>query len=154
MKFSDLGLLVIDEEQRFGVRHKERIKKFRTEVDVLTMTATPIPRTLHLSIIGVRDLSVIETPPENRYPVQTFVTEYSDQLVTETVQRELKRQGQVYFVFNRVQGIDAFAEGLQKLIPKRIAVGHGQMPAAKLERVMSDLEQKYDVLVSPLLSGG
>ena len=150
VKFHNLGLLIIDEEQRFGVRHKEKLKKLRLEVDVLTMTATPIPRTLHLSVIGVRDLSVIETPPENRYPVQTFVLEYSDQLVTEAIQRELKRQGQVYFVFNRVQGINAFAERLQKLVPPaRIAVGHGQMPEAKLERVMSDfLEQKYDVLVS------
>ncbi len=150
VKFHDLGLLIIDEEQRFGVRHKEKLKKLRLEVDVLTMTATPIPRTLHLSIIGARDLSVIETPPENRYPVQTFVLEYSDQLVTEAIQRELKRQGQVYFVFNRVQGINAFAEHLQKLVPgARIAVGHGQMPEARLEQVMSDfLEHKYDVLAS------
>ncbi|HHX87842.1 MAG TPA: DEAD/DEAH box helicase, partial [Firmicutes bacterium] len=150
VKFQNLGLLIIDEEQRFGVRHKEKLKKLRLEVDVLTMTATPIPRTLHLSIIGVRDLSVIETPPENRYPVQTFVMEYSDQLVTEAIQRELKRQGQVYFVFNRVQGISAFADRLQGLVPQaRIAVGHGQMPEARLEQVMNDfLEQKYDVQVS------
>ncbi len=150
VKFHDLGLLIIDEEQRFGVRHKEKIKKLRLEVDVLTMTATPIPRTMHLSVIGVRDLSVIETPPENRYPVQTFVLEYSDQLVTEAIRRELNRRGQVYFVFNRVQGINAFAERLQELVPKaRIAVGHGQMPETRLERVMNDfLEQKYDVLVS------
>ncbi|NMA92130.1 MAG: transcription-repair coupling factor [Firmicutes bacterium] len=150
VKFSDLGLLIIDEEQRFGVRHKERLKKMRLEVDVLTMTATPIPRTLHLSIVGVRDLSVIETPPENRYPVQTFVVEHSDQLIIEAIQREIKRQGQVYYVFNRVRGINAFAEYLSKLVPQaRIAVGHGQMAEARLEQVMSDfLDQKYDVLVS------
>ncbi len=150
VRFHDLGLLIVDEEQRFGVRHKEKLKQLRLEVDVLTMTATPIPRTLHLSIAGARDLSVIETPPENRYPVQTFVVEYSDQMVREAFQRELNRHGQVYFVFNRVRGIEAMAAHLQELLPAaRIAVGHGQMSERQLERVMNDfLEARYDILVS------
>lgn len=150
VRFHDLGLLIIDEEQRFGVRSKEKLKQMRLEVDVLAMTATPIPRTLHLSIVGARDLSVIETPPENRYPVQTFVVEYSDGLVREAVQRELNRQGQVYFVFNRVQGIEAMAAHLQDLFPSaRIAVGHGRMSEAHLEGVMNDfLDGRYDILVS------
>ncbi len=148
--FKDLGLLIIDEEQRFGVRHKEKLKKVRLNVDVLSMTATPIPRTLHLSLVGSRDLSIIETPPENRYPVQTFVVEYSDLLVKEAVQRELNRQGQVFFVYNRVKGIRAMANHLKKFLPDvRIAVAHGQMAEASLEQVMSDfLEKKYDVLLS------
>lgn len=150
VRFHDLGLLIIDEEQRFGVRHKEKLKQMRLEVDVLAMTATPIPRTLHLSMAGVRNLSVIETPPENRYPVQTFVVEYSDQLVWEAFQRELNRRGQVYFVFNRVRGIEAMAAHLQELFPAaRIAVGHGRMSERRLEKVMNDfLEERYDVLVS------
>ncbi|NLM22846.1 MAG: transcription-repair coupling factor [Firmicutes bacterium] len=150
VRFHDLGLLIIDEEQRFGVRHKEKLKRMRLEVDVLAMTATPIPRTLHLSLVGVRDLSVIETPPENRYPVQTFVVEYSEQLIREAIQRELNRRGQVYFVFNRIEGIEAMARQLQKMFPQaRLAVGHGRMSEAALERIMNDfLEGKYDILIS------
>lgn len=150
VKFNDLGLLIIDEEQRFGVRHKEKLKRMRLELDILTMTATPIPRTMHLSLAGARDLSIIETPPENRYPVQTFVVDYSEQLIREAIQRELNRQGQVYFVFNRVKGIDALAGQIKSLFPNaRIAVGHGQMSEAQLEKVMCDfLEKRSDILVS------
>ena len=105
MVFKDLGLLIIDEEQRFGVSHKEYLKKLREQVDVLTLSATPIPRTLHMSLVGVRDMSVIETPPENRLPIKTYVAEYNDRLVREAILRELERNGQVFFVHNRVQGI-------------------------------------------------
>lgn len=150
VKLQDLGLLIIDEEQRFGVRHKEKLKKLRLNVDVLAMTATPIPRTLHMSLVGARDLSVIETPPENRYPVQTFVVEYSENLVREAIQRELARDGQVYFVFNRVEGIEAVAKRIKDLFPGvPVAVGHGQMSESALEKVMSDfLEGGYKILVS------
>ena len=111
--FKDLGLLIVDEEQRFGVSHKEKLKRLKTNVDVLTLTATPIPRTLHMSMLGVRDLSVIETPPENRFPVQTYVVEYSPSLVREAIERELARGGQVYYLYNRVQGIHQMAEQIQ-----------------------------------------
>ncbi|MEW5785111.1 MAG: transcription-repair coupling factor [Bacillota bacterium] len=150
IRFHDLGMLIIDEEQRFGVRHKERLKQLRLDVDVLAMTATPIPRTLHLSLVGARDLSVIETPPEDRYPVQTYVAEYSELLVKEVIQRELSRQGQVYFVFNRVDGIKAIAKNIQALFPGvPVAVGHGQMPEADLERTMSEfLDGRYKILIS------
>lgn len=150
VRFKELGLLVIDEEQRFGVRHKEKLKKMRLNVDVLTMTATPIPRTLHLSLAGGRDLSIIETPPEERHPVQTYVVEYSDNLVRDAIIRELNRNGQVYFVYNRVQNIEQWAVKIQRLVPEaRIAVAHGQMLEADLERVMTDfLDKRYDVLVS------
>ncbi len=150
IKFNDLGLLIIDEEQRFGVRHKEKLKRLRLSVDVLAMTATPIPRTMHLSLVGVRDLSVIETPPENRYPVQTFVAEYSEHLVREAIQRELNRDGQVYFVFNRIAGIRAVARKIQSMFPSTaVAVGHGRMPESSLEQIMSDfIEGKYRILVS------
>ncbi len=150
VRFHDLGLLVVDEEQRFGVRHKEKIKMLKQNVDVLTMTATPIPRTLHMSLVGVRDMSVIETPPENRYPVQTYVLEYSDALVREAVQREVSRGGQVYFVHNRVQSIEKWAQKLRKLLPDiKIAVAHGQMAEERLEKVMLDfLEGEYDLLLS------
>lgn len=150
VRIPDLGLLIIDEEQRFGVRHKENLKKMRLDVDVLAMTATPIPRTMHLSLVGARDFSVIETPPENRYPVQTFVVEYSENLIKEAIQRELNRDGQVYFVFNRVEGIGAMAKRIQELFPGiPVAVGHGQMAETSLEQVMSDfLEGKYKILVS------
>jgi len=150
VKFHDLGLLIIDEEQRFGVRHKEKLKWMRLSVDVLAMTATPIPRTLHLSLVGVRDLSVIETPPENRYPVQTFVAEYSDHLVREAIQRELNRGGQVYFVFNRIAGIRNMAKKVQSMFPDvPVAVAHGRMPESTLEQIMSDfIEGAYRILVS------
>ncbi len=150
IRFHDLGLLVLDEEQRFGVKQKEKMRQMRLEVDTLAMTATPIPRTLHLSLAGARDLSIIDTPPENRYPVQTYVMEYSEQLVAEAVQRELNRQGQVFIVYNRVERIDAFAEKIQKLFPDAdIAVGHGQLPERVLERVMSDFQDGlHQILVS------
>ncbi|OEG00295.1 transcription-repair coupling factor [Vulcanibacillus modesticaldus] len=148
--FKDLGLLIIDEEQRFGVRHKEKLKELKTNVDVLTLTATPIPRTLHMSMLGVRDLSLIETPPENRFPVQTYVLEYSNAMVREAIEREIARGGQVYFLYNRVKSIQKIADQLKALIPEaRIAVAHGQLKESELENIMFDfLEGEYDVLVS------
>ncbi|SFT28574.1 transcription-repair coupling factor [Paenibacillus sp. BC26] len=148
--FKDLGLLIVDEEQRFGVSHKEKLKRLKTNVDVLTLTATPIPRTLHMSMLGVRDLSVIETPPENRFPVQTYVVEYSPSLVRESIERELARGGQVYYLYNRVQGIHQMAEQIHALVPDaRVAVGHGQMSEQELEKTILDfLDGESDVLVS------
>lgn len=148
--FKSLGLLIVDEEQRFGVSHKEKLKKLKTNVDVLTLTATPIPRTLHMSMLGVRDLSVIETPPENRFPVQTYVVEYSPSLVRESIERELARGGQVYYLYNRVQGIYQMAEQINALVPgARVAVGHGQMSEQELEKTILDfLDGESDVLVS------
>ncbi len=148
--FKDLGLLVVDEEQRFGVSHKEKIKNFKKQVDVLTLSATPIPRTLHMSMIGVRDMSLLTSPPEERHPVQTYVTEYSDALVRDAVTREAGRGGQVYFLYNHVQHIDTFASHLRSILPDiRIAVAHGQMPGNLLEDVMLDFyDHKYDVLLS------
>ncbi len=150
IQFKELGLVVVDEEQRFGVSHKEKLKKIKTSVDVLTLTATPIPRTLHMSMLGVRDLSVIETPPENRFPVQTYVLEYNQTLVRESIERELARGGQVYFLFNRIQGIYQMAEQIAELVPDaRVAVCHGQMPEQELEKTILDfLDGDYDVLVS------
>lgn len=149
IKFKDLGLLIIDEEQRFGVVHKEKLKKFRKTVDVLTLTATPIPRTLHMSLVGVRDMSLIETPPEDRYPVQTFVVEHSEQLVREAIRRELGRGGQVYYVHNRVEDIEKTAAFIQDLVGEaRIGIGHGKMAEDQLEKVMLDfMEGKIDVLI-------
>lgn len=150
VQFKDLGLLVVDEEQRFGVKHKEKIKKLCHNVDAITLTATPIPRTLHMSLLGVRDLSLIETPPENRFPVQTYVVEYSDVLVREAIERELARGGQVYFVYNQVSDIQRMADHVSVLAPDaRVAFAHGQMAESELERVMLDfLDGEYDVLVS------
>lgn len=150
VSFKDLGLLIVDEEQRFGVSHKEKLKRLKANVDVLTLTATPIPRTLHMSLLGVRDLSVIETPPENRFPVQTYVVEYSGSLVREAIERELARNGQVYFLYNRVQGIHQMAEQISALVPDaRVAVAHGQMSEQELEKTILDfLDGEYDVLVS------
>ncbi|GMA50529.1 transcription-repair-coupling factor [Alicyclobacillus contaminans] len=150
VQFKDLGLLIVDEEQRFGVTHKERLKQLRTNVDCLTLTATPIPRTLHMSLLGVRDLSVIETPPENRFPVQTYVAEYNESLVREALERELNRGGQVYFLYNQVNNIQSMAERVQRLVPSaRIAVAHGQMAEEELERVMLDfLDGNIDILVT------
>ncbi|CAH0347583.1 transcription-repair coupling factor [Bacillus sp. CECT 9360] len=150
IQYRDLGLLIIDEEQRFGVTHKEKIKKLKTNVDVLTLTATPIPRTLHMSMLGVRDLSVIETPPENRFPVQTYVMEYNGGLVREAIERELARDGQVYFLYNRVEDIARKAEEISMLVPDaRVAFAHGQMTEQELESVMFGfLDGEYDVLVS------
>jgi len=147
--FSDLGLLIIDEEQRFGVTHKERLKRMRTEVDVLTMTATPIPRTLYMALTGVRDISTIETPPEERLPVTTYAGEYDAQLVRRAVLRELERGGQVFYVHNRVQTIETVRHRLEQLVPEAVfAVGHGQMREADLERVMLRfVAGEIDVLV-------
>ncbi|QFT87127.1 Transcription-repair-coupling factor [Bacillus sp. THAF10] len=150
IKYKDLGLLIIDEEQRFGVTHKEKIKQLKANIDVLTLTATPIPRTLHMSMLGVRDLSVIETPPENRFPVQTYVMEYNGNLVKEAIERELARGGQVYFLYNRVEDIERKADEISMLVPEaRIAYAHGKMTENELESVMIEfLEGEADVLVS------
>ncbi|MBR6219754.1 MAG: transcription-repair coupling factor [Clostridia bacterium] len=149
VKFKDLGLLVVDEEQRFGVTHKEAIKQMKRSVDVLTLTATPIPRTLHMSMVGIRDMSLLQSPPEERYPVQTYVVEYSDGLVRDAILRELSRGGQVYVLHNRVQTIEVMYARLKKLVPEaRIAIGHGQMREHALEDVMLDFyDGKFDVLL-------
>ena len=148
-RFGKLGLVIIDEEHRFGVRHKERLKELRAEVDVLAMSATPIPRTLYLALVGARDLSVIETPPRERLPIRTIVRSYDEKLVRDAVKAELARGGQVFYLHNRVETIQAVAERLAALLPKaRIIVGHGQMPAGQLEEVMSAfVAGEYDVLV-------
>jgi len=147
--FKNLGLLIIDEEQRFGVAHKEYLKQKRQEVDVLTLSATPIPRTLHMSLVGVRDLSTMETPPEERLPIKTYVAQYDDRLVREAILRELERNGQVFLVHNRVQTIDITAQKLRSLVPEAVvAVAHGQMAEGDLERVMADFAAGgSDVLV-------
>lgn len=148
--FQNLGLLVIDEEQRFGVKHKEKLKAMRTDVDVLTLTATPIPRTLHMSLSGVRDLSTIDTPPEERLPIQTSITEYDEGLIRTAILRELDRGGQIFFVYNRVMGIEQMANRIRNIVPEaRVEVAHGQMSERHLERVMIDfLAGEFDVLVS------
>lgn len=147
--FKDLGLLIIDEEQRFGVAQKEKIKGLKKNVDVLTLSATPIPRTLHMSLTGVRDISVIETPPEERYPIQTYVVEQNDQLIRDAIMRELSRDGQVYFVYNRVENIEKIAAYIQKLVPEgNVTVVHGQMTERQLEKEMMDfMSKKYNILV-------
>jgi transcription-repair coupling factor (superfamily II helicase) len=148
--FKNLGLLIIDEEQRFGVKHKEKLKTLRTNVDVLTLTATPIPRTLHMALSGVRDLSTIDTPPEERLPIQTTITEYDEGLIRSAILRELDRGGQVFFVYNRVQGIEQMANRIRNIVPEaRVKVGHGQMSERQLERVMIEfMAGEFDVLVS------
>ncbi len=150
IQFKQLGLLVIDEEQRFGVKHKERIKALRQNVDVLTLTATPIPRTLNMSMLGVRDLSVIETPPTNRYPIQTFVMEQNAGVLREAIERELERGGQVFYLHNRVADIERTVDQLQQLVPSAtIAYAHGQMTETQLENVIYDfIHGAYDVLVT------
>ncbi len=149
VSFKDLGLLIIDEEQRFGVTHKERLKRLRTEVDVLTMTATPIPRTLYMSLTGARDMSTIDTPPEERLPIKTHVGQYDDTLIRKSILRELDRGGQVFFVHNRVRGIQGIRQHLERLVPEAtFAVAHGQMHERDLERVMVDFSEGHiDVLV-------
>ena len=149
VKFKDLGLLIIDEEQRFGVSHKERIKQLKKNIDVLTLTATPIPRTLHMAMSGLRDMSIIETPPEDRFPIQTYVVEYNESLIRDAIMRELSRGGQVYYVYNRVQSIHEEAQKLKQLVPEaRIAVAHGQMNEDELEEIMLGFyDHDYDVLV-------
>ena len=150
VEFSDLGLLIVDEEQRFGVRHKERLKHIRKNVDVLTLTATPIPRTLHMSLAGLRDISIIQTPPKDRLAVQTTVAPYSDNIVHSAIRRETARDGQVYFIHNRVESIYAAAAALQEALPEvRIGVGHGQMSEKDLERAMLGfMRHEFDVLVA------
>jgi transcription-repair coupling factor (superfamily II helicase) len=150
LKFQDLGLLVVDEEQRFGVRHKERLKQMRAAIDVLSMSATPIPRTLHMSLIGLRDMSVIETPPKDRMAIQTIVAKFDEKLVRTAVEMELERGGQIYFVHNRVESIYDIAAKIRELVPQaRIVIGHGQLPEAELERVMlAFMNHEYDVLVA------
>lgn len=147
--FHDLGLVIVDEEQRFGVAHKERLKELKKNVDVLTLTATPIPRTLHMALVGARDMSVIETPPEDRYPIRTYVREYNEELIRDAITRELNRGGQVYFVHNRVENIDEVASKIRRHLPEaRIGVAHGQMNERRLEKLMVKfLNGEYSVLV-------
>ena len=153
VRFRDLGLLVIDEEHRFGVRHKERLKQVRRQVDVLTLTATPIPRTLHMSLMGARDMSIIRTPPKDRLPITTEVLPFDEERVAEAILREVDRGGQVYFVHNRVQSMPAIVNFLEQLVPQvRFGVAHGQMPERQLEKVMMDfLEARYDCLISTMI---
>lgn len=150
VKFKNLGLLVIDEEQRFGVAHKEKIKQMKTDVDVLVLTATPIPRTLHMSLAGIRDLSILEEPPFDRVPIQTYVMEYNDELAREAILREVQRNGQVFYLYNRVKGIEEKTDRLRALLPGlRIEYAHGQMPESELENVMLDfVEGRIDVIVT------
>lgn len=150
MEFKDLGLLIIDEEQRFGVAHKERMKQLKEDVDVLTLTATPIPRTLHMSLVGIRDMSVLEEAPNDRIPIQTFVLEYNEEMVREAINRELARDGQVYYVYNKVASIAEMAAKIQALVPDAVVeFAHGQMKEAELERIMYDfVSGQIDVLVS------
>jgi transcription-repair coupling factor (superfamily II helicase) len=154
IRFKDLGLLIIDEEQRFGVTHKERIKNLKQEVDVLTLTATPIPRTLHMSLAGIRDMSVLEEPPMDRRPIQTYVMEYNDELIREAINRELARNGQVYYVYNRVNNIADIAAHVQKLCPDaKVAYAHGQMTENQLEDIMLQfINGEVDVLVSTTIT--
>ena len=151
--FHELGLLVVDEEQRFGVKHKERIKEFKADVDVLTLTATPIPRTLEMSLTGIRDMSLLDTPPADRQPILTYVGEYDERAAAEAIRREILREGQVFFVHNRVRDIEQVAAQLNDLVPEaRIAVAHGQMDEGTLEQVVIDFwEGRFDVLVLSLI---
>lgn len=150
VKFKDLGLLIVDEEQRFGVTHKEKIKQVKENIDVLTLTATPIPRTLHMSLIGIRDMSVLEEPPEERHPIQTYVLEHNDELIKDAIYRELARGGQIYYVYNRVKKIDEVANRISKLAPEaNVAYAHGQMNERELENIMFDyINGDIDILVS------
>ena len=150
MEFKDLGLLIIDEEQRFGVTHKEKIKKLKNDVDVMTLSATPIPRTLHMSLVGIRDMSVLEEPPTDRVPIQTFVTEHNDEMIREAIHRELARNGQVYYVYNRVRSIDEVAAHIEELVPEaNVAYAHGQMEKRMLEKIMYEfINGEIDVLIS------
>ena len=150
VSFKDLGLLVVDEEQRFGVKHKELLKKLKKDVDVLTLSATPIPRTLHFSLSGIRDMSLLEEPPEDRHPIMTYVTEAREGIILDALERELARGGQVFFVYNRVQTIDKMADIIRRLVPDaNLAVAHGQMSPRQLENIMVDfLEKEYDILLS------
>ena len=148
--FKDLGLLLIDEEHRFGVRHKEKLKTLRENIDIITMSATPIPRTLYMSLSGIKDMSIINTPPKNRLPIKTFVGEWNENMVKNAITHELDREGQVFYLYNRVETIDEFRMQLQKLVPNaRIAIGHGQMDEKTLEKVIVDFaNQEYDILLA------
>ncbi|MFZ4079549.1 MAG: helicase-related protein, partial [Microbacteriaceae bacterium] len=150
VKFKDLGLVIIDEEQRFGVEHKDSLKKLRTNVDILAMSATPIPRTLEMAVTGIREMSTLATPPEDRHPILTFVGPYSERQVAAAIRRELLREGQIFFVHNRVSSINRVAAQLAELVPEaRIAIAHGQLSENQLEQVIVDFwERKFDVLVS------
>jgi transcription-repair coupling factor (superfamily II helicase) len=150
IRFQDLGLLVVDEEQRFGVRHKERLKQMRKEIDVLAMSATPIPRTLHMSLVGLRDMSVIETAPKDRMAIQTVVAKFDEKIIRSAIELELERGGQIYFVHNRVEYIYEIASRIQELVPTaRVAVGHGQLSEGELEKVMlAFMHHEFDVLVA------
>src|SRR5690606_25600793 len=150
VKFKDLGLLIVDEEQKFGVKQKERLKDLRAEVDVLALSATPIPRTLHFSLLGARDLSLIATPPRNRLPVETRVVFWDPEVIRSAMETELERGGQIFFVHNRVQDIQEIAERVQALVPQaRIGIAHGQMEEGALEQVMAAfVHREFDVLVS------
>ena len=149
VEFKDLGLLIVDEEQRFGVKDKEKIKQYKTNVDVLTMTATPIPRTLHMSIVGVRDMSVIYEPPQNRRPVQTYVLEYDSEVIKEAITKELERDGQVFYIFNNVENIQKKADDISRLVPEAtVSFAHGRMSGKEIEEIMEDfVEKKSNVLV-------
>ena len=150
VKWKDLGLLIVDEEQRFGVKQKDKIRKLAAGIDVLTLSATPIPRTLHMSLVGARDMSIIETPPAERFPVQTYVVENNDTIIANAIRREMKRGGQVYFIYNRVDTIDRMRDHIESLVPEaRIQTAHGQMPEEMLEHVMMDFyEGDYDILLA------
>ena len=149
VEFKDLGLLIIDEEHRFGVKDKEKIKQLKTNVDVLTMTATPIPRTMHMSIVGIRDMSVIYEPPHNRKPVQTYVLEYDEEVIKEAITKELERGGQIFYLFNNVEGIQRKADMISNLVPEaNVVYAHGQMTGNKIEEIMKDfIEGNSNVLV-------
>lgn len=154
VQFKDLGLVIIDEEQRFGVRAKEKLKTLRLTTDVITLTATPIPRTLYMSLMGARDLSVINTPPENRLPIKTAVVEYDEDILRQALMRELGRRGQVFFLHNRIEDIDRLQEKIKRLVPQgtRLRVGHGQMPSSELESVMADfLQGRIDILLCTMI---
>src|SRR6185503_4397817 len=155
VKFKDLGLVIVDEEQRFGVKHKERLKQLQKSVDAVSMSATPIPRTLHMSLLGLRDMSVIETPPKDRLAIQTVVAHFDPEIIRAAIELELGRGGQVYFVHNRVDSIWSRAAMIQELVPEaKIGVGHGQMGEAELERTMlSFMRHEYDVFVSTTIVG-
>ena len=153
VSFNNLGLLIVDEEHRFGVKHKEKIKQFKETVDVLTLTATPIPRTLHMSLVGIRDFSIINTPPANRLPIQTFVLPYNTKVIKDAIIKEMSRDGQIFFVHNRVQNIAMIAKTIQELVPHaRVAIAHGQMPERELENVMLEfVRHKHDILVCTMI---
>jgi len=153
IKFKDLGLVIIDEEQRFGVKDKERLKKIRLTVDVLTLTATPIPRTLYMSLMGIKDMSIIDTPPQDRLPVEVIVSEYDDDVIKKAILFEKKRKGQIFFVHNRIEGIDKIARRISGLVPEiKLAVAHGRMHSKELEGIMREfMKGSIDVLVSTVI---